>query len=232
MFNGDGSKDLSSVEHRHGLILVEGHVHQAGCLVEPIRAVEHHADDPHAVSFRAEDQAAPGLLGIAGLDASRTIVCAEEFVLVVQHPVIASPLPGNGGTGRRDDLPEFSVLHGFPGDERQVVRGGVVSFAGESVRCEEHGVFAAKLSSARGHQPAELLDGAADVLCDGGGRIIAGGQHQAVEHLPQRESLTLCQVDARPRDTKGVAAAGDRGVQIAQLQGQERRHHLGGGGHG
>ena len=232
MADGDGLHDISRVEQGYCFVLVKGDVHQAGGLIEPVRAVEHYADDAHAATVRAENQASSGFLGVTGFDAGGTLIGGEELVFVVQHPVIAAAFPGDGGTVGADDLPEDGVGHGFPGDECQIMGGGVVSLAGQPVGCEKYSVCAAQFSGTGCHHVTEICHCTADVLGNGGGCVVAGGQHQPIEHLPQGEGFALCQVDAGTGDAKGIAAAGDGCIQVAQFNGKEGGHHLGGGGHG
>ena len=122
--------------------------------------------------------------------------------------------------------------HGLPGDEGQVMGGGVVPVAGQAVGGEKHRVRAAKLPGAVGHHPAELLRRAADMLGNGHRRVVAALQHEPVEHLFQGEGFPQAQVDAGAGHAEGVAPTGDGVGQAPPFEGQQRGHDLGGGGHG
>ena len=51
---------------------------------------------------------------------------------------------------------------------------------------------------------------AADVFRNRDSGVVAGRQHQPVEHVAQGQRFSLRKVDARPRHTKGIAAARHR----------------------
>ena len=82
--------------------------------------------------------------------------------------------------------------------------------AGQTVRGQKDGVLAAQLRCARRHHPAEFLRRAADVFRNRDGGVVAGRQHQPVEHVTQGQRFSLRKVDARPRHTEGIATARHR----------------------
>ena len=201
---------FARVQHRHGFVPLERDVHQPRRLVEPVRAVQHHPDDAHSVPLRAEHQAPPRLARIARLDARRALVGGQQLVLAAQHTAVRPPRPRNRRAARGDNLPEERQRHRLTGNQRQIVRGGVMSVAGQAVRGQKDRILAAKLRRAVSHHPAEFLRRAADVFRNRDGGIVAGRQHQPVEHVAQGKRFPLREVDARPRHTEGVAAARHR----------------------
>lgn len=71
-------------------------------------------------------------------------------------------------------------------------------------------------------------------ICSGNGhrRIVAAGQHQAVEHVVQRQRFTRAEIDARSRHTEGTFAGRYQLILSAVFQRQQRRHDFCGGRHG
>ena len=201
---------FARVQHRHGFVSLECPVHQPSRLVEPVRAVQYHPDDAHSVPLRAEHQAPPRLARIARLDARRTLVGGQQLVLAAQHAAVRPSLPRNRRAARGDNFPEERQRHRLTGNQRQIVRSGVMPVAGQAVRGQKDGVLAAQLRCARRHHPAEFLRRAADVFRNRDGGVVAGRQHQPIEHVAQGQRFSLRKVDARSRHTEGIAAARHR----------------------
>ena len=62
--------------------------------------------------------------------------------------------------------------------------------------------------------------------------VVAGGQHQAVQRITQGERLPLLQVHGRALDLRILRLDRIGPVEVALAQRDQRRHDLGGRGHG
>ena len=100
----------------------------------------------------------------------------------------------------------------------------------QAVRICKMRAGAAKLIGPLIHHAHEIRDGACDVLRDGVGRLVAGGDHQAVEQVVERQLLA----DLKPGGAAVAVKTGERALvdrddigEVAVFQRQQAGHDLG-----
>ena len=205
-------------------VLCEAGVEHLPVVVPVVRVIERHRDDGAPVALGRRDQTPPCRPRKAGFHADRTVVHAQQTVVIAQR------VPADRAAFCRDDLPEHRVLEGRRGDLGQLMCGGVVRVGRQAVRIVEMRVrqtefrrFGVHFAHKGGH--------AAALSRDGDRRIVAGREHESVQRIPQREPFARLQVHRRALDRRVPRLYGIHAVKVTLAERDERGHDLGGGRH-
>ena len=205
-------------------VLCKAGVEHLPVVVPVVRIIERHRDDGAPVALGRRDQTPPCRPRKAGFHADRTVVHAQQTVVIAQR------MPADRAAFCRDDLPEHRVLEGRRGDLGQLMCGGVVRVGRQAVRIVEMRVrqtefrrFGVHFAHKGGH--------AAAFSRDGDRRVVAGREHQPVQRILQREPFARLQVHRRALDRRVLRLYGIHAVKVTLAERDERGHDLGGGRH-
>ena len=197
--------------------------------------MQRHGDQLHAVTVHHGNKRIQRRVRVAGLAADK----AARPVGGIQHPVVmVLENPGLRHIGgryrillRMHDFPEQTVLQRFPGDERQVMRRGMMLLVGHPAGIGKIRARAAQLRGPLIHHREKCIQRtAADKLADLRRDIICGLKHRSVQHISQRKDFPDLRVQigaAADRIPDARLRHRDLGIQIAVLDRDERRHDLG-----
>ena len=206
---------------------------------------QHHRDQESVAVLRRRHQAPARLVGGARFAADTLVIDIAHVVQVGNQAVgvVVETLPGEVGgrdrvAGGSDDGAEQVVFQRRGHEQGDVVGGGVVVLVVEAVGVGEVGALAAQLPGFPVHVGHKLLHAAVHRLGQSLGRVVGGGEEEAVEQFLHRQLFPGFQVGAglvREGFPGGQLADGDHGVlcQLARLQGlhhQQGGHHLGDAG--
>ena len=249
---------LILLQHRAGGKIVKAPVEQAGRLGEALHAgaallgldlltAQHHTDEGAAAPDGGGHQTVSRRIGGAGLDA----LCAgveiaghapvgDQGVGAVQLPLLFRHIGGGYGVGLGvDDGHEIVVLHGLPGDEIDIPRGGVMAGLGQAGGVGKMGVLAAQLLRPLVHLLHEGVHGAGHGLAQNVARFVGGDHQHTVEKLLHRQRFTHLDVGGTAvlhHALHGGLGGGDilihaKLAAIHGLQHQQGAHDLGDAGH-
>ena len=228
-----GGGDLRCVNMLRGLgeaVIQQGD--DVGIAVGAVGAQDH-GHDPGAVALGAGDQVGTAAGGGAGFAADIALVGADHPVDIGEAVSLAALAVGLDlvGLGQGDGA-EDVVLHDLAHQQGHVVDRGVVVRVADAGGVAVMGVGHAQLRGPFVH----FLDEGGVAAGDGPGqqlgRIIAGGEQQAVQGVAHRQGFAHHQTHVAAAHQ--VAADGSRGavIQVQILKGQKAGHQLGGAGHG
>ena len=129
------------------------------------------------------------------------------------------PDPWHGRLDRR----EVGDRHRVPREQREVVRGGDVPWRIQTVRVREVRIGEPQTGDQLVHPPHERGVGARELAADRQRGVVAGGEHQAVEQVLQREPLARNEAHDR---AAAHPAAVDRDlhavIEVTTLQRDQR----------
>ena len=241
---GGGRKALKAPGHQ---ALALGKLLALDLAVGPggVVGAQDHGDEGVPLLLGGGDETVAGLAGAAGLDAdgpaegiAGELGGGEQGVGVQQHAFTRHICGGHDIAGRGDDLPEGRVGHGLLGHAIDVPGRGVMLAVVQAVGVHKVGAGHAQLLGPLVHP----LDKGRDVPTDGHGqdigRLVGGGQHQAVEQVVDGDLFPGLQVrrggiGGQVLQGGGVHRHYGRQVQLPaphSLQGEQGRHDLGDAG--
>ena len=148
----------------------EARIHQLGdMLVADFRggAAEDDGDQALIAPARGRGEVEPRRKRVAGLEAIGAVIVLHEPVVAPDHDTVVREL----GLGEVRELVR-EILHQPARQDRHVARGGYLSLVRQAVWVLELRACHAKRARLCGHQTAELLFRAAEVLGDHQGDII------------------------------------------------------------
>lgn len=202
------------------------------------------ADEGVAAAQGGEDEAASGLRRPTCFDTDGAFVVVEQIIDVGPFVKMVAGGGGNGVVFRTDDLRKEGNRHGIAGQAHEVVSGCVVD-AGKDVAMtvgdfQAVGVGVVRLVEMQSlrlkvHDGHEIRYRASDVVGNCHRRVIAGGQHQSVEQVTQRQFVAWYQTRAAAAVLRHlvqrVLPDGNFLVEIAGLDSDNGGHNLGGTRH-
>ena len=165
-------------------------------LVRGVVRPQDHGDQGVSLLLGGGAETVSGLAGAAGLDAdgaavdiAGVLVPGQQAVGVVELPGLAHVGGGGVVPAGGDDLPEGRVGHGLLGHAVDIPGGGVVVVVVEAVGIDEMGACHAQLLRPLVHPLHEGGDVPGHSDGQGVGRLVGGGQHQAVEQVVDGDLL-------------------------------------------
>ena len=146
-------------------------------------AAQHYGDEQTVVGFHGTHETVAGVVGETGFDADGAGIRGEESVFVVQRIGLAA---GDFlyGVGRfPDDAAEIFIVQSVTGEDGQIVAGGIMIVAVQTIGGLKGSLIAAVGAGFFGHGLTEGLHGTAQMLGNGHGGVIVGLQHEGVEKI-------------------------------------------------
>ena len=160
-----------------------------------------HGNERNAVFFCGGHKALAALRRGTGLDADGVFIeklgilrIGDETVCIdkVQF-VLADLVCGDGVFRRFDDLTKGFVLHGVGRKPRHIARSGVMLAFVDAACVDKVRLRHAELRGFCVHQLRKLLHIARNVVGERDRRVIAGRQHEPVQHVAQRKCFPVFQ---------------------------------------
>ena len=182
-----------------------------------------HGDQAHALAFGRRHQAIPGAVGAARLDAVHAVIPPQQGVAIgLLDAVIDELLDSVQGVDFRIVLDQAS------GQERQVLRGGVVIFMGPPGAVHKVGVIHAQGPSLLVHQRGKLVFVARHILRQGDAGVVAGLDDHPFQQRVNADFLANLDEHAGPLHAPRLLADDDLVLQGELVLGQLAGDHIGG----
>ena len=218
-------------EHRHGvhrrvagdaavLVVFKRPVEQVRVVVPVVRIRERHTHELRRAALRAGHERPARGLGVPGLDADRTVIAAQQAVVVHER------LPVHGRALCGHDRAECLIFQSRTGELRHVARRGIVPLGVKAVGVLKRAAGHAERARLVVHHARKRRHRARRVTRERDGGIVAGHEHQAVEQLLNRVRLAGAQIHRRALDRRVFRQDLDRFVERAVFEHNERSHDL------
>ena len=194
-------------------------------------------DQIHAIPFRTGDQRILRHCRIAVLSREYSVIMElsiKQHLVMMGHGNQVRLIRGRlyfikGGSGNRA---ENVVLQRFSGNQRHIVGTGHMVFIRKAVRIRKMSILTAKLLRSLVHHVRKVFNGSSHMnrkrIC----RIVGGGQHDGVQAVFHRQLFSLVKSDMGTfiLHVHSLMRDGYHLIQLAVLNGKQRRHDLGDAG--
>ena len=197
----------------------------AGRVSPGLRAVcsHDHGDQAHALAFGRRHQAIPGAVGAARLDAIHAVIPPQQGVAIELLDVVIDELLD--GVQRID----FRIVPDqASGQERQVLRGGVVIFIRPSGAVHKVGVIHAQGPGLLVHQCGKLVFGARHILRQGHAGVVAGLDDHPFQQRVNADFFANLDEHAGPLHAPRLLTDDNLVLQGELVPGQLAGDHIGG----
>ncbi len=201
--------------------------------------LQHHADQLHAVPFRAGHHAVAGRIGIAGLDSHQTFIgirpARQQFHFGILQLFIGHMVVGqNVQPGSKADPAQHLIGKKSLADHGKIIGRGIVVFVRQSIGIGKMRIHTSQLRRPGVHNLREILPAAAaDMLRHREGHLIGGADQNGIQTVLHGKLLPHVHgnVIAVPGGVKnGFPGKSDPLVQGTLFRRDQGGQNLGGAG--